>query len=63
MTTALLLLSCAPVCARQRRATPQRSSPATRKQSAPPTGPGLGVTLSEQARDWTVEKVTVDEPR
>jgi L-talarate/galactarate dehydratase len=25
--------------------------------------PGLGVTLSEQARAWTVEKVTVDKPR
>jgi L-alanine-DL-glutamate epimerase-like enolase superfamily enzyme len=24
--------------------------------------PGLGVTLSEQAREWTVEKVTVDKP-
>ena len=25
--------------------------------------PGLGVTLSDQAREWTVEKVTVDKPR
>jgi L-talarate/galactarate dehydratase len=24
--------------------------------------PGLGVTLSEQAREWTVEKVTIDKP-
>jgi L-alanine-DL-glutamate epimerase-like enolase superfamily enzyme len=24
--------------------------------------PGLGVTLSDQAREWTVEKVTVDKP-
>jgi hypothetical protein len=24
--------------------------------------PGLGVTLSEQARKWTVEKVTIDKP-